>query len=145
MGAFATSVLGGLIGGIISPFVLSWLRHHWIWKAEKNWELKQQAFDGILAAFAAFSSDALDLELQKVKPSIDGVTPHTNFRPETRERIEQAQARAQAFFSQNAAEQVRRVFSADMGLDKIPHIAFQESRTEAIKTLASEVTGKKRD
>ena len=92
------SIGAGIIGGIISPFVLAFLQQHIIWRAQTRFEIKQATFDEAVLALAMYEADALDINLQANKPVVGGVTPQIHFRLDEI-RIQKALALVEAFFS----------------------------------------------
>jgi hypothetical protein len=93
------SIGAGIIGGIISPFVLAFLQQHIIWRAQTRFEIKQATFDEAVLALAMYEAYALDINLQANKPVVGGVTPQIHFRLETKNQIQKALALVEAFFS----------------------------------------------
>ena len=55
----------GILSGIISPFIVSWLQHKVIWKSQKNLEIKYSVFNNAVKALSQFATDALDPAMQK--------------------------------------------------------------------------------
>ena len=78
-----TAIIGGIIGGLISPLILTVIKHFFVWRAEKLVELKARIFDEAISAFAKMETDALDPALQSQKQSYQGFTRQTEYRPET--------------------------------------------------------------
>ncbi len=56
------AIIGGLIGGIVSPLILALLKHFVVWRSEKRLELKGRIFDEAVSALA--------------KRAVDVVIPH---------------------------------------------------------------------
>ena len=64
----AEAIIGGLIGGIISPLILSWLQHRFIWRTQKRLEMKHTiVFLDAVRALSLWARDALDPDFQSKK------------------------------------------------------------------------------
>lgn len=133
------AIVGGIIGGLISPLLLTVLRHFIIWRAEKYLELKAQIFDEAISALAKRATDALDPELQSQKVNYQGFARETEYRADTLELIERARAQIHAFFRSETAEKFDRAANVKLSIDNIPNVEFEEARTDAISALASEL------
>jgi hypothetical protein len=133
------AIIGGIIGGLISPLLLTVLRHFIIWRAEKYLEMKAQIFDEAISAFAKRATDALDPALQSQKANYKGFARETEYRPDTLELLERARAQVHAFYLPEAAAKFDRAANVKLSIDNIPNVEFEEARTEAISALASEL------
>jgi hypothetical protein len=40
----ADAIVAGIISGVISPFVVSWIQHKVIWRSQKQLEMKHSIF-----------------------------------------------------------------------------------------------------
>ncbi len=133
------AIIGGLIGGIISPLILAVLKHFVVWRSEKRLELKGRIFDEAVSALAKRAVDALDLQLQSSKQSAGDLVRETEYRSETLELIERSRSQVRAFFQSEAADQFDKAANCKLSLDNIPNTEFEAARTEAISLLASEL------
>jgi hypothetical protein len=108
-------ILGaGLVAGILSPLLLSFLQQRVIWRAQKNTEIKLKAFDEAMEALAMYEADALDVELQANKASGGGLQLVTNFRQETKNQIQKSLALVEAFFNEGTFKAYSAVLSSGM-------------------------------
>jgi len=133
------SIISGIIGGIISPFVLAFLQQYIIWQPQKRLELKQTAFDEAVQALAMYEADALDIEVQANKPSVEGLTPQTHFRPETKNQIQKALALVEAFFNQDTFSAFSSALSSGLSVASIPNVEHSKRRTKALQCMAKEL------
>ncbi len=133
------AIIGGLVGGIVSPLILAVLKHFVVWRSEKRLELKGRVFDEAVSALAKRAVDALDPHLQANKQSAGGLVRETEYRSETLELIERSRSQVRAFFQSEAADQFDKAANCKLSLDNIPNIEFEAARTEAISALASEL------
>jgi hypothetical protein len=122
------TILGSaLLAGIISPIVLAWLQHQFIWRTQRTAEARKLAFDEAITAISMFEADALN--------SAGGGT--AAIRQETKDQMQKALALVEAFFSQNAFDAFQKYTLRD--LSKVPSENLNQLRTKAIKTLATEL------
>lgn len=82
------AVVGGLIGGIISPLILALLKHFIVWRSEKRLEIKGKVFDDAVSALAMRAVDALDEQLQSTRPTAGSLVRDTEYRPQTLELMD---------------------------------------------------------
>ena len=133
------ALTAGIISGLLSPFVLSWLRHAYIWKREKQLEQKYQVFIDAVRALAMFCTDALDPKLQANKTNFKGSSRVTELRAETTEALEMSAGMVKAFFSPEAYAKYENATRKKVGVENIPNTEFEEARVEAILAMASEL------
>ena len=136
---FLTILATGLIAGIISPLVLSFLQQRVIWRAQKQTEIRTKTFDEAVQALAMYEADALDVQLQANTPTGLGLRPVTNFREETRIQMQKSLALVEAFFNEETSQAYRDALSSGVSLDKIPNEEFSKRRTRAIRSMADEL------
>jgi len=133
------AIIGGLMGGIVSPLILAVLKHFIVWRSEKRLELKGKVFDEAVSALAKRAVDALDPQLQSKKQSAGGLVRETEYRSETLELMERSRSQVRAFFKAEAADRFDKAANCKLSLDNIPNTEFEAARTEAISALASEL------
>jgi hypothetical protein len=133
------AITAGLISGFLSPFVLSWLRHVYIWKREKSLEQKYQVFKDAVRALALLCTDALDSKLQANKTSYKDTSRVTELRPETAEALEISTGMVKAFFSSETYAKYDTATKKKVGIENVPNTEFEEARVEAILAMASEL------
>jgi hypothetical protein len=61
VGQFLQILGAGLVAGILSPLLLSFLQQRVIWRAQKQTEIKTKIFDEAMLALAMYEADALDV------------------------------------------------------------------------------------
>ena len=90
----AEAIVAGLVSGILSPLILLWLQHHWIWRTQKRLDVKYAIFQDAVRALSLWSRDAMDPGLQANKSSHKGIVRLTEMRPETVELLEKSKVPA---------------------------------------------------
>lgn len=133
------AIIAGVVGGIISPLILAFLKHFFVWRAEKLVELKSKIFDEAISALAKRSADALDRELQSQKQTSAEFRMQIKFRPETLDLIERARFQVHAFFLAETATKFHKALCAKLSLDDLPPLEFEEARRVAVLAMASEL------
>lgn len=133
------AIIAGLLSGIISPLVLSWLQHRYIWKSQKRLEMKYTIFQDAVRALSLWATDALDPVLQANKTTHKGVTRVTEYRPETMELLERSRGMVKAFYSTDAYAAYDLVLRAKLSVDDVPNEEFEQRRTVAILAMAREL------
>jgi len=136
---FLQIVAGGLVAGILSPLLLSFLQQRVIWRAQKNTEIKIKVFDEAMQALAMYEADALDVELQANVPSGGGLRPITHFRQETKNQIQKSLALVEAFFNEQTFGAYSEALSSGVSLNTIPNKQHTDRRTRAIRLMADEL------
>ena len=133
------AIIAGMISGLMSPLILSWLKHKIIWKAQKRNEIKMAAFTDTLTALSSLETDALDMELQSNKKEYKGSMRVVELRPETIILMEKSRGMVRAFFSEATFKKVDKAFRKKVSLENVPNVEFDESRTTAIIAMAEEL------
>ena len=133
------SVVAGLIAGVISPFIVSWLQHQVIWRRQKRLETKYKIFEEAVRALSLWSTDAMDPKLQSEKSSYKGNSRLVEMRPGTVEFLEKSKGMVHAFFSKDTAAKYDHALRAHIAIDNIPNEDFEERRTDAIVAMATEL------
>ena len=139
MDEFFKILATGLIAGIVSPILLSFLQQRIVWRVQKQIEIKTKAFDEAMQALAMYEADALDVEFQANKPSGVGVQPRTHFRQETIHQIQKSLALIEAFFNEETFIAFSEALSSGVTLETIPNERHSERRTKAIRLMADEL------
>ena len=129
----------GLISGLISPVIVLVVQHKYIWKRQRNMEIKKMIFDDAVRALSLYVVDALDMKLQGEKPSYKEMTRSIERRPETWQLIEETRAMVRAFFSEDTYEKLENALKTDVSLENVPHIEFEQKRVAAIQALSREL------
>lgn len=133
------AIVGGLVGGFVSPLLLSVLTHFVIWRAEARLELKRRIFDDAVSALAARAVDALDPELQANKRRDGDFVRETEYRPETLESMERSRSQVAALFAPETASAFERAVNCKVSLQSIPNTEFEDARTAAVASMAQEL------
>ncbi|MBI9086293.1 MAG: hypothetical protein JEZ11_22020 [Desulfobacterales bacterium] len=133
------AIIAGMISGLMSPAILSWLKHKIIWKAQKRNEIKISAFTDTLTALSSLETDALDTELQSNKKEYKGSMRVVELRPETIVLMEKSRGMVRAFFSEATFKYVDKALRDKVSIENIPNIEFDESRTTAIIAMSEEL------
>lgn len=133
------AIIAGILSGLLSPLVLSWLQHKIIWKSQKRAEIKMKVFEDALTALGSLETDALDAGLQSSKKEYKGLTRIVEFRPETIVLKERARGMVRAFFSQDTFNKVDEAMRAPLSIENAPNSEFEEYRTLAIAAMATEL------
>jgi hypothetical protein len=133
------AIIAGIISGLISPLVLSWLQHRLIWKSQKRYEIKLKTFTDAVSALSSLETDSLDPQLQANKQVYKGIQRMVELRPETIELLERARGMVKAFFSAEAYQKLDQALKTKISIENVPNIEFEENRTAAIVSLANEL------
>ena len=133
------AILGGLIGGIISPFIVSFLQHKYIWKNQKKIEIKYSIFIDAVKALSQYAVDATDPKLQSEKKDYKGMRRVVEARPETFALMEKSKGMVKAFFSEDVYNSFYKALSAKVSIENIPNADFEAVRASAIIKLAEEL------
>lgn len=136
----ADAIVAGILSGVISPFVVSWIQHRLIWRSQKKLEMKNSIFLDAVRALSQWSRDALDPVLQEQgKASGTKVRRVVEMRPETAELLERSKGLVQAFFAPSVYIAYDEALRANVSLDNIPNEDFEAKRTAAIIAMAEEL------
>ena len=133
------AIIAGMISGLMSPLILSWLKHKIIWKAQKRNEIKITAFTDTLTALSSLETGALDAELQSNKKEYKGSMRLVELRPETIILMEKSRGMVRAFHSEATFIKVDKALRAKVSFENIPNVEFDECRTTAIIAMAGEL------
>jgi len=126
METFFTALGSAVLGGIISPIVLAFLQHYFIWRTQKTAETRKQVFEETINGIAMFEADMLNAA---------GGTPAT--RPETTDQVQKALALVEAFYSRDAFDALTAYLKRD--LSKGTNANLNQLRATAIKKLAADL------
>ena len=121
----------GLLAGILSPLLLSFLQQRVIWRTQKQMEIKAKAFDEAMQALAMYKADAMDVELQSNKPSGNGLQPLTHLRQETKNNVQKSLAMIEAFFNEKTFIAFNAAISSGISLKTIPNTEHFERKTSS--------------
>lgn len=133
------ALVGGIVGGLISPFIVSWLQHKWIWKSQKRIELRNAIFDDAVRALSQYATDATDPKIQSEKAAYGGVERKVEGRPETFALMERTRGLVRAFFSEEASKIFDKALGTPISIETVPNVGFEKARNEAILKLAQEL------
>lgn len=133
------AIVGGIVGGLVSPLLLSILKHFVIWRTEAKLELKRRIFDEAVSALAARAVDALDPELQANKKGDGEFVRETEYRPETLEAMERSRSQVTALFGPDTANLFERAVSCKVSWKSVPNTEFEDARTAAVASMAQEL------
>lgn len=133
------ALASGGLSGIVSPLVLSWLQHKCIWKSQKKLEIKYSIFNDAVRSLSLYATDALDPKLQSEKLSYKGKRRLVEMRPETNELMQRSRGMVKAFFSEVAFESFDSALRANISIEEVPCLDFEEKRTTAIVKLSEEL------
>jgi hypothetical protein len=133
------AIIAGLISGILSPLILSWLQHNIIWRKQKRYEIKYSVFSDAVRAMSQYETDVLDFEIQENKKTYKDPIKRIELRPETSSVIEKTRGMVMAFFSKDTFQKYEKVFKAKISIENIPNIEFEKRRNEAIIAMAQEL------
>jgi hypothetical protein len=133
------AIVAGLLSGLLSPLVLSWLQHNIIWRRQKRYEVKYSIFTDAVRALSQYETDVLDFQLQQNKPQIGEIVKKIELRPETSSLIEKSRGLVMAFFSPETHDLFDKAFKATLSIENVPNIEFEESRNEAIISMTKEL------
>lgn len=132
-------LLAGLISGIISPMIVSFIQHKCIWKSQKKLEIKYSIFNDVVKAMSLYMVDAVTPEIQEQKKAYKGFTRVPECRPETWELIEKSRAMVKSFFSKEASEKFEKAIKTKVSIENIPNMDYEKNRTEVIIALSKEL------
>ncbi len=128
----------GILSGVISPFIVSWLQHKVIWKSQKKLEIKYSVFNNAVKALSQFATDALDPAMQKPLPD-QPVQRKTKTRKETDEMCQEARDMIKAFFSEEAHSLLNNAMRTKISIQNAPNQEFEENRVKAIIAMSNEL------
>ena len=133
--AYVVGILSGMAGGIISPFIVSWLQDRFIWRKRKTIEIRQRVFDTTVKALTTFAAEALDSGLQAQHPECRG----NYITPATKQALQEARALVQAFCSKEAYNALFDVMGERLTIADAPSIEWERKKTKAILIVAREI------
>ena len=140
MSAEILNILGAaLLSGIISPILLSFFNHNFIWRRQKAFELKHGVFELVVDALSAYESDALNPQLQKNKTQYKDAFRKIELRSETTELLEKANSMAESFFEQETYKLINETLKVAVSIESIPNTEFHKRRIKAIVAMAKEL------
>ena len=128
----------GILSGIISPFIVSWLQHKVIWKSQKKLEIKYSVFNNAVKALSHFATDALDPVMQKPIPD-QPIQRITKTRKQTDEMCQEARDMVKAFFSKEAHSLLDNAMRTEVSIQNTPNQEFEENRVKAIIAMSNEL------
>ncbi|MBI5574215.1 MAG: hypothetical protein HY919_06660 [Elusimicrobia bacterium] len=133
------ALLAGLISGIISPMIVSFIQHKCIWKSQKRLEIKYSIFNDAVRALSLNTVDALSPEIQNNKVTYQGAIREVERKPETWELIEKSRSMVRAFYSKETSEKFEKAIKTKISIENIPNTEYEINRTEAIIALSKEI------
>jgi hypothetical protein len=134
------AIVAGFLSGVISPFVVSWIQHKFIWRSQRRLEMKNSIFLDAVQALSQWSRDALDPALQAQPPAPGAkVKRVVEMRPDTAELLERSKGLVQAFFAPSVYSAYDAALKAHIALENIPNEDFEAKRTAAIVAMANEL------
>ena len=128
----------GILSGIISPFIVSWVQHKVIWKSQKKLEIKYSVFNNAVKALSQFAADALDPAMQKPIPD-QPIQRKVKTRKETDEMCQEARDMVKAFFSKKAHSLLDNAMRTEISVQNAPNQVFEENRVKAIIAMSNEL------
>ncbi len=133
------AIIAGIISGIVSPIILQWLQHKYLWQRQKKLETKYAIFSDAVRALSLAAVDAGNPELQSSPKEHLGSRRKVQFRPETDELLQKAVVMVEAFFSERATAAFKNALRCDLSWQTLPHFEFQEKSVEAIIELSKDL------
>lgn len=133
------AIIAGIIGGIISPFIVSFLQHKCIWRNQKEIEIKYSIFQDAISALSQYAVDAVDPGLQSNKKTYNNMSRQVEARPETFALMERSRGMVKAFFSEEAYKVFDEALKTPISIEKIPNLDFGNAGVKAIIQLAKEL------
>ena len=130
------AIFAGLISGIISPILVSWIQHKCIWRSQKRLEYRWLIFNDAIKVLAFYARDAMDFELQQNKKEHNGRRASTELRNETKELMEKSRGLIKAFFP-DSHEAFDKALRAEISLRN--YNDFDEKRCIAIEKMSEEL------
>jgi len=134
-----TAVIAGLISGILSPIIVSWFGHKFIWKKQKLLELKYIIFNDAVRALSLMVTDALDAEFQAEKSKFNGPKLIVALKPQTVELLDNAHSMVNAFFSEETFKAYDDAKREEISIKNIPYPEFERKRKNAILLMVKEL------
>ncbi len=135
----SVAIPAGIVSGIISPFIVSWLKHTFIWKRQRNIEFKNSIFRDAVRALSMLETDALDAALQLDKASYKGKMRSVEARPQTFELCITVGSLIECFFTNDAFKAWEKAYKSPISIENAPDIEFITNRNDALKKLAKEL------
>lgn len=133
------TIIAGIIGGVISPFIVSFLQHKCIWRSQKKIEFKYSVFQDAVLALSQFAVDATDPAVQSDKKTYKNFARVVEARPETFSLMERSRGMVKAFFSEEAFQAFDEALKVPISIENVPNLDFERARVEAIARLAKEL------
>ena len=133
------ALIAGIISGILSPIILSWLQHKIIWRSQKLHEIKYSIFTDAIRALSQYETDALDCELQSAKKSFNDSAKAVELRSETSSLLEKSRGMVMAFFSKDTFQKYDKAVKEKLSIDNVPNMEFDKRRNDAIIAMAREL------
>jgi len=135
----SVAIPAGIVSGIISPFIVSWLKHTFIWKRQRNIEFRNSIFRDAVRALSMLETDALDVALQLDKASFKGKTRSVEARPQTFELCMTVGSLIECFFTNDAFKAWEKAYKSPISIENAPDIEFMSNRSDVLKKLAQEL------
>jgi hypothetical protein len=136
---FSIAIPSGIVSGIISPFIVSWLKHTFIWKRQREIELKNSIFRDAARALSMLETDATDPALQSDKASYKGKSRSVEARSQTFEFCITTGSLIESLFSNDAFKAWDKAYRTPISIEKAPDLEFATNRSDALKRLANEL------
>lgn len=133
------TIMAGIVGGVISPFIVSFFQHKCIWKNQKKLEIKYSIFQDAILALSQYAVDATDPALQSKKSTYNNLSRVVEARPETFSLMEKSRGMIKVFFSEEGYRVFDEASRVPISIEKIPNLDFENARTKAIIQLAKEL------
>jgi len=128
----------GILSGIISPLILSWLQHKVIWRSQKKLEIKYSVFKNAVKALSQLATDALDPEMQKTRPD-QQIQRIVKTRKETDEMCQEARDMVKSFFSIETYSLFDEAIRTEISIQNAPNQEFEDNRVKAIIAMSKEL------
>lgn len=136
---FSIAIPSGMVSGIISPFIVSWLNHTFIWKRQRKLELKNSILRDAARALSLLETDALDPALQSAKASYKGQVKSVEARSQTFELCITTGSLIDTFFTTDAFKAWEKAYKTPISIEKTPDTEFATNRSVVLKKLADEL------
>jgi len=136
---FSVAIPTGIISGIISPFIVSWLKHTLIWKRQRNIEFKNSILRDAARALSMLETDALDAALQFDKASYKGKTRMVEARAQTFELCITVGSLIECFFRDDAFKAWEKAYKTPISIENAPDMEFMSNRRDVLKKLVQEL------
>lgn len=109
---------------------------HENWKKQRRFDLQYQVFQGAVRALAAYYSDAIDPVVQRRNEGLPNKR-YAEMQPQTAAGLQEYRGLVETFFTRPVFEKYEAVKQADIAIEKVPCLDFDQKRLAFIVAAAA--------